>query len=264
MGWQGPISCAAVKPGPIRRIRKRGRLRRCAAGPWCPPRPAPHALHPLPLPLPVNAAHVDYSDRLLVIASGNPGKLRELSAMLADLPFDVVAQSDLGVSAPEESGSSFLENALLKARHAAAATGAAAIADDSGLEVDALGGAPGIHSARYAGGAGDAANNAKLLAALEGLPARARSARYRCCLVFVAGAADPNPLMAEGVWEGVIIDAARGVGGFGYDPHFWLPELNMTAAELDAAEKNRRSHRGQALMALRAQLTARAGTLARP
>lgn len=200
----------------------------------------------------------------LVIASGNPGKLREFSALLAGLPFEVVAQSDLGVPAPQETGSSFLENALLKARHAAAATGSAAIADDSGLEVDALGGAPGIHSARYAGGAGDAANNAKLLAALARVPARARTARYRCCLVFVAGAADPQPLSAEGVWEGVIVDVARGAGGFGYDPHFWLPELGMTAAQLDADEKNRRSHRGQALCALRAQLAVRAAARAPP
>jgi XTP/dITP diphosphohydrolase len=201
---------------------------------------------------------VKNSDRLLVVASSNPGKLREFSALLAGLPFEVVAQGDLGVSAPEETGSNFLQNALLKARHAAAATGAAAIADDSGLEVDALGGAPGVHSARYAGcGADDRANNVKLLAALQGVPTALRTARYRCCLVFVAGPADPQPLIAEGVWEGAILDAPRGTAGFGYDPYFLLRELGLTAAELDPAEKNRRSHRGQALAALLAQLTAR-------
>jgi len=197
-------------------------------------------------------------DRLLVVASSNPGKLREFSTLLAGLPFDLVAQGDLGVPAPEETGSSFLENALLKARHAAAATGEAAIADDSGLEVDALGGAPGVHSARYAGvGADDAANTAKLLAALAGVPFAARKARYRCCLVFVAGPADTQPLVAEGVWEGAIVEAPRGAAGFGYDPVFWVPGLGVTAAELDPVEKNRRSHRGQALTGLLAQLTAR-------
>jgi XTP/dITP diphosphohydrolase len=191
----------------------------------------------------------------LVIATGNPGKLREFRALLADLPFDVVAQTELGVVAPDETGSTFLDNALLKARHAAAATNAAAIADDSGLEVDALGGAPGIYSARYAGvGADDDANNAKLLAALERTPVQARRARYRCVLVFVAGPGDAAPLTAEGVWEGMILDSPRGAGGFGYDPYFWLPELNMTAAELDPADKNRLSHRGRALRTLRGQL----------
>jgi XTP/dITP diphosphohydrolase len=194
----------------------------------------------------------------LVIATSNPGKLREFRELLADLPFDVVGQSELGIAAPEETGSSFLENAILKARHASKATGAAAMADDSGLEVDALGGAPGIFSARYAGvGANDAANNAKLLAALNALQQPSRSARYRCVLAFVAGESDSAPLTAEGVWEGCIVDSPRGSGGFGYDPYFWLPELNMTAAELIPAEKNRRSHRGTALRAMREQLAAR-------
>jgi XTP/dITP diphosphohydrolase len=194
----------------------------------------------------------------LVIASGNPGKLREFRELLAGLPFDVIAQGDLGIAAPEETGTSFLENALLKARYAANAAGAAAIADDSGLEVDALGGAPGIYSARYAGmGANDAANNAKLLDALKAVPPQSRSARYRCLLAFVAGDADPAPLTAEGVWEGFIVDSPRGSAGFGYDPHFWLPELRMTAAELEPVEKNRRSHRGKALLLLREQLEAR-------
>jgi XTP/dITP diphosphohydrolase len=194
----------------------------------------------------------------LVIATGNPGKLREFRELLADLPFDVVGLSDLGCDAPEETGSSFLENAVLKARHAAKAARAAAIADDSGLEVDALGGAPGLYSARYAGaGADDAANNAKLLAALKASPLQSRSARYRCVLVFVAGESDPAPLTAEGVWEGQIVDSPHGSAGFGYDPYFWLPELGMTAAELSPAEKNLRSHRGMALRALRGQLAAR-------
>jgi XTP/dITP diphosphohydrolase len=194
----------------------------------------------------------------LVIASGNAGKLREIRAALDGLPFDVVSQSALGVAPAPETGSTFLSNALLKARHAAAATGAAALADDSGLEVDALGGAPGIHSARYAGAGGDAANNAKLLAALAGRPLQERSARYRCAVAFVDGRRDAAPLTAEGVWEGYILDTPRGSGGFGYDPYFWLPDLDLTAAELALEEKNRRSHRGAALRSLRTQLAARA------
>jgi XTP/dITP diphosphohydrolase len=198
--------------------------------------------------------------RALVVATGNPGKLREFRTLLADLPFEVVAQSDLGVEGPPETGASFLENALLKARHAAQATQSAAIADDSGLEVDALGGAPGIYSARYAGpGASDAANNAKLLSALAGLPAAARRARYRCVLVFVSGPDDRSPLTAQGVWEGTILDAPRGTRGFGYDPYFWVPELNASAAELDPAQKNRCSHRGMALRSLGALLAAGEG-----
>ncbi len=194
----------------------------------------------------------------LVIASANPGKLREFRELLAELPFAVVGQGELGITGAQETGSSFLDNALLKARHAAKAAGAAAIADDSGLEVDALDGAPGIRSARYSGeGADDAANNAKLLLAVKAAPAHRRTARYRCVLVFVAGESDPLPLTAEGVWEGRILDSPRGTGGFGYDPYFWLPELNMTAAELSPSEKNRRSHRGMAMRALREQLMAR-------
>ena len=193
----------------------------------------------------------------LVIASSNPGKLREFRELLAGLAFDPVGQSSLGVSPAEETGTTFLANALLKARHAAAQTGAAAIADDSGLEVDALGGAPGIFSARYAGPqADDAANNAKLLRALDGLPMQKRFARYRCALAYVQGPDDPAPLSAEGVWEGIILDAPRGAYGFGYDPYFYLPELGATAAELDPVDKNRRSHRGIALRSLRERLAA--------
>lgn len=194
----------------------------------------------------------------LVIATGNPGKLREFRVLLEDLPFEIVAQSDCGVVAVEETGVSFVDNALLKARHAAAVTYAAAIADDSGLEVDALGGAPGIFSARYAGpDADDTANNAKLQAALAGVPVEARRARYRCALAFVAGPDDMAPLIVEGVWEGVITALPRGKSGFGYDPYFWLPERGVTAAELDPAEKNLLSHRGTAMRILRERLSAR-------
>lgn len=200
--------------------------------------------------------------RPLIVATGNPGKLQEFRALLAGLPFDLRGLGELGLSSPEESGAGFLENAMLKARHAAAAGAAAglaadiaAIADDSGLEVDALGGAPGVYSARYAGpDADDAANNAKLLRALAGTPPERRRARYRCALVLVFGAADPAPVVAEGVWEGVILGAPRGDGGFGYDPYFWLPELGVTAAQLSLEDKNRLSHRGIALRALRDRL----------
>ena len=196
----------------------------------------------------------------LVVATTNPGKLQEFRALLADLPFDLRSLGELGIAPPEESGASFLDNALLKARHAAAAAGnAAAIADDSGLEVDALGGAPGIYSARYAGpNADDALNNAKLLNALRGVSRERRRARYRCALVFVDGPGDPTPLIAEGVWEGFILESPEGAGGFGYDPYFWLPDLGLTAAQLDMADKNRRSHRGIALRSLARQLVARA------
>ncbi len=194
----------------------------------------------------------------VVLASGNPGKLRELSDLLQGLRFELLSQSTLGVNSVEETGANFVENALLKARHAAQCTGLAAIADDSGLEVDALGGAPGIYSARYAGAhADDAANNAKLIDALAGIPAQSRSARYRCVLAWVDSADDPHALIAAGCWDGEIIDQPRGHGGFGYDPYFWLPALQRTAAELDAATKNRISHRGQAMQALRVALQAR-------
>ena len=207
--------------------------------------------------------------RPLIVATSNPGKLGEFRALLADLPFDLHSLGELGIAAPEESGTSFLENAMLKARHAAATAAAAglhglkalnvaAIADDSGLEVEALGGAPGILSARYAGvGADDAANNDKLQNALAGMCSEQRRARYRCALVMVFGADDTAPLIAEGVWEGTIIDTPRGNGGFGYDPYFWLQDLGVTAAQLSSADKNRVSHRGIAMRALRDQLAAR-------
>jgi XTP/dITP diphosphohydrolase len=177
------------------------------------------------------------------------------------LAFELTSSGELGLSSPEETGATFLANALLKARHAANSSGSAAVADDSGLEVDALAGAPGIYSARYAGlAADDAANNAKLMSALEGVAREQRRARYRCALAFVESAQDRAPLVAEADWEGFILDAPRGGGGFGYDPYFWLPELDQTAAELPPAEKNRLSHRGKAMRALREQLASRAHT----
>jgi XTP/dITP diphosphohydrolase len=195
---------------------------------------------------------------LLVLATSNAGKLREFQLLLAGLPLRIEAQSRFDVSPVEETGGSFLANAMLKARHAACATGAAVIADDSGLEVDALGGAPGVRSARFAGPlADDAANNAKLLASLAGLAPARRRACYRCVLVFLSAPDDAAPIVAEGAWEGVILDGARGAGGFGYDPYFWLPDQGVTAAELSAAAKNRLSHRGTAMRLLRAQLDQR-------
>jgi XTP/dITP diphosphohydrolase len=193
----------------------------------------------------------------LVVASGNAGKLAELRALARELATEIVSQSELGVAPVAESEASFVGNALLKARHAARATGAAALADDSGLEVEALGGAPGVYSARYAGaGASDADNNRKLLAALAGIPAP-RRARYRAVLVLVLGPGDPTPLIAEGRWDGRIAAAPRGAGGFGYDPLFVPGEGERTAAELTPAEKNRVSHRAQALAALLAAWRAR-------
>jgi XTP/dITP diphosphohydrolase len=194
----------------------------------------------------------------LVVATANAGKLREFRELLAGLPLEIVSLASLRLSSPEETGASFRENALLKARHAQSLTRSAVLADDSGLEVDALGGAPGILSARYAGlGADDVANNAKLLAALEGVPQEQRTARYRCALVFLPAPPEDRPILAEGVWSGRIASAARGAGGFGYDPYFYLPELGLNVAELDAAEKNRHSHRAQAMRVLRAALDER-------
>lgn len=190
----------------------------------------------------------------LVLASGNAGKVREFQALLG-VAWRVRPQSEFALVPVEETGKTFLANALLKARHAAKATGLPALADDSGLEVDALGGAPGVWSARYAGPqADDAANNAKLLAALVGVPASRRTARYRCVLVWLAGPDDEAPLVAEGVWEGRILPVPRGQGGFGYDPIFLDPGTGLAAAELDDVAKNARSHRGQALARLRALL----------
>lgn len=188
----------------------------------------------------------------LVLASSNKGKLQEFNSLLADFGFEVVRQADLGVSDAEETGLSFVENALLKARHASQATGLAALADDSGLVVDALDGQPGIYSARYAGQpTNDAANNEKLLAALKDVPAEQRTAHFRCCIVLVRYPTDPVPLIAEASWDGLILQAPQGQYGFGYDPLFYVPSHACTAAELDAAEKNQVSHRAQALQRLR-------------
>ena len=194
----------------------------------------------------------------VVLASDNAGKLRELRALLAEVGLALVSQGALGVSAAVETGATFVENALLKARHAARESGRAALADDSGLEVDWLHGAPGVHSARFAGeGADDARNNLKLLALLRDVPAAQRSGRFRCVLVYLESAADPAPLICEGVWEGRILERPRGAHGFGYDPLFLIPELGRTAAELMVAEKNALSHRGRALRALLPKLRVR-------
>jgi len=189
----------------------------------------------------------------LVIASGNAGKLREIQAMLGPQGCEVLTQAELRIADAEEPHLTFIENALAKARHAAQLSGLPALADDSGVCVVALGGEPGVHSARYAGDAAgqegrDARNNAKLVAALAACSDR--RAYYYCAMVLVRHAADPQPLIGEGYWWGEIRDEARGRNGFGYDPHFFLPELGKTAAELDPEHKNRLSHRGQALRQL--------------
>ena len=183
--------------------------------------------------------------QLVVLASGNRGKLCELAGILAPLGLQLVSQADFAVADVAETGLSFVENAIIKARAAAQASGHPAIADDSGLEVDYLQGAPGIHSARYSGG-GDAANNAKLLAALEGVPTAQRSARFQCALVYMRHALDPMPLVCQGSWEGTILEAPRGENGFGYDPLFYLPQQQLSAAELEPGLKNRISHRARA------------------
>lgn len=191
----------------------------------------------------------------IVLATGNAGKLKELRALLADQPFDIVSQKDLGVSDADETGLSFVENAILKARHASRMTGMPALADDSGLCVDVLGGAPGIYSARYAGpGASDADNNRKLLETL--LPLRTQSpltARFVCVLALVRHADDPLPLICQGEWAGEILAQPRGEQGFGYDPLFFVPSDNMSSAELPRERKNALSHRGQALQQLKAK-----------
>ena len=191
----------------------------------------------------------------VVLATGNPGKLQELRAMLEPLAIEVVPLSQFTRAAIPETGLTFVENAIIKARHAAQLAQLPAIADDSGLEVDALQAAPGIYSARYAGDhASDEDNLRKLLAALHGRKAAERTARYCCALVYMRWDHDPFPLISQASWEGRIVEAPRGSGGFGYDPIFELPERAITVAELPAAEKNQLSHRGQALRGLVAQL----------
>ncbi|MGE4370316.1 MAG: RdgB/HAM1 family non-canonical purine NTP pyrophosphatase [Burkholderiaceae bacterium] len=188
----------------------------------------------------------------VVLASNNQGKLREFSAILSTAGITMIAQGELGVSEADEPHLTFVENALAKARHASRATGKPALADDSGLCVDALSGAPGVFSARYAALSGgeksDAANNARLVRELAGVANR--RAQYVAVLVYVRSADDPRPIVAEGVWHGQIVDTAQGDQGFGYDPHFYLPQLGKTVAQLSPDQKNRSSHRARALQAL--------------
>ncbi|MEZ9626045.1 XTP/dITP diphosphatase [Aliivibrio fischeri] len=191
----------------------------------------------------------------IVLATGNQGKVREMADILADFGFDVVAQSEYNVSDVAETGTTFIENAIIKARHAAKETGLPAIADDSGLEVDALNGAPGVYSARYSGeGATDQKNIDKMLAAMEGIPAEKRTARFHCVLVLMKHENDPIPLICHGTWEGHITTEQKGENGFGYDPIFWVSEDNCSSAELEPARKKQLSHRGQALKKLFAAL----------
>jgi XTP/dITP diphosphohydrolase len=192
-----------------------------------------------------------------VLASSNPGKLRELSGILAPLGYDLVAQSSLGIETPPETGTTFAENALLKARHASRVAALPALADDSGIEVDALDGRPGVYSARYAGeGASDLANLQKMLDELREVPMERRGARYRCVIAFARSADDPAPLIAEGSWEGRILFEPRGTGGFGYDPIFVPTEGDeRTFAEMTAEQKHALSHRGRAFRALLGELS---------
>jgi len=190
----------------------------------------------------------------LVLASHNAGKLKELQAMLGD-SVQLRSIGEFSQVEPEETGLSFVENAILKARNAARISGMPALADDSGLAVDYLGGAPGIYSARYADGQGDAANNAKLLDVLKDVPEDQRGAQFVCVLALVRHADDPLPILCEGLWHGRILTAASGAHGFGYDPLFWVPERNCSSAELSPTEKNQLSHRARAMAILRQRLS---------
>ena len=195
------------------------------------------------------------SEHRVCLASNNAGKVREINQLLGDSGITVVPQSEFGCPEAEETGLTFVENAIIKARNAALHSGLPAIADDSGIEVDALKGAPGIYSARYAGrGASDEANLRKLLGDLQGIPEAERTARFQCLMVYMRHAEDPTPLICQGTWEGRILAEPRGDNGFGYDPVFRVPELEHSAAELEADTKNRLSHRGQALRQLAAWL----------
>lgn len=192
----------------------------------------------------------------IVLASGNPGKLREFQQLLNGCGYEVVAQSEFNLASPEETGTTFVENAIIKARYACLHTGLPAIADDSGIEVDALNGRPGVYSARYAGeNATDESNNELLLQELKGVPDEKRSARYHAVLVYMRHAQDPTPMICHGVWEGKMLTQPRGAGGFGYDPLFFVPTHNCASAELDKDEKNRISHRGQAMRELLKKLS---------
>ncbi len=191
------------------------------------------------------------SNNIVVLATGNAGKAHELSKMLEDLDIKIALQSDFNVPEAEETGLTFIENAIIKARNACEHTGLPAIADDSGIEVDALNGKPGIYSAHFAGpDRNDDDNNQKLIESLALVPKEQRTARYRAALVYMRHAADPSPLIAQGSWEGVIIDTPHGENGFGYDPYFYIPELGKTGAELEPEFKNEVSHRAKALRKL--------------
>lgn len=195
----------------------------------------------------------DQKTQRVVLASGNRGKLKEFQYLLSSVGFEVLPQSEFDVCDADETGLSFVENAIIKARHACQLTGLPAIADDSGLEVDALLGKPGIYSSRFAGVDGDdkdAANNQKLLNSLEGLSQSERTARFQCVLVYMRHAEDPTPLICQASWEGLILHQAAGEGGFGYDPLFFVPEKNCASAQLDKADKNAISHRGKAMQKL--------------
>ena len=192
----------------------------------------------------------------IVLASNNPGKVREINQLLAKQEIQVIPQREYDVPEAKETGLTFVENALIKARNAARHSGRPAIADDSGIEVDALQGAPGVYSARFAGpGSSDDDNNRRLLEALQNIPPESRSARFQCVMVYLRHAKDPTPLICQGTWEGQILEAPRGAGGFGYDPLFLVTGQGCTSAELPPEEKNRLSHRGQALRRLLAALS---------
>ena len=187
----------------------------------------------------------------IILASGNAGKLREFQQLLSGCGFEIVPQSEFNIANAEETGTTFVENAIIKARHACEQTGLPAIADDSGIEVDALNGRPGVYSARYAGeNATDEKNNQKLLTELKNIPTEKRTARYHAVLAYMRHAADPTPILCHGTWEGIILTEPRGQSGFGYDPLFFVPSHNCASAELDKAEKNRISHRGKAMQEL--------------
>lgn len=188
------------------------------------------------------------TNQTIVLASSNQGKLREIQSIFQDLPYDLIAQGEFNVSDADETGLSFVENAIIKARHAAEHTGMMALADDSGIEVDYLNGAPGIYSARYAGQPCDnQANNNKLLEALKDVPIEKRNARFQCVIVLMRHAKDPTPLICSGTWEGRIVETETGINGFGYDPLFFVPTHGCTSAELSPEIKNQLSHRAQAL-----------------
>lgn len=192
----------------------------------------------------------------IVLASNNAGKVREINQLLSDQQIQVIPQREFAIQDIDETGLTFVENAILKARHAAKESGLAAIADDSGLEVDALLGAPGIYSARFAGAdCNDLENNLKLLERLQGVPEAERSARFQCVMVYMRHAADPTPIICQGTWDGRILPEPSGYNGFGYDPLFYVPEQDCSSAELSPEVKNRLSHRGQALRKLLAALS---------